>query len=793
MVKFCFLSVLFVCAGLFAAQTDIEFQKVNFKASQGGFVPEIEGFKTDAIGEKMMLPYKNLSFSSAVRRVEILQKETVKAPGNIKTGNAIYRFSPYSAEKVVLPKDMLIPPSLDKFYTISLPANKRGVPIYDLKIFPLIPKSDNEFIQIRKIRVYLDAEPKGGLTPFYDKTAAKSILILTTNDIMASSKEIMNYIEAKKQHGFTVGVATEDQYGGSDLKGAKKAVAIRTWLATVYKKYSFLLIIANPIPETPDIPMMRTYINDTESVKDYQLVPSDFFYGELNSDWDYNGNGKYAETADHINFYYELIVGRIPVYDSSTKDLDKILRRTINYMNESPVQAAYRKRLLFPTTISYYENQDGQPMPKMDGGYVVEYLMNKVIPKSFDVKILVEKEGVSPSEFSTNDQITGQSVIDEWNKGVGAVFWMGHGMPTYSVRTIWASDSNNDKTPQSYSEFYSSTFISSSVTGNLPADMPAFVFEGSCLNGEVETTSNIGYSMLLNTSVGVVASSQVTYGGIFPDYDPDNAQDVFAVGAYFIKALVNNEYPAKMLYDLKADWSNDSVLPAIKMELNYLGDPSLKLNIAVCDSDSQCDDGLFCNGEEFCNNGFCDIKNKPVDCPESENGCMINVCDESAKACLLTPKDDGIGCSMDVTDKCFERSVCKRGLCEAVNPVDCSRLDGECTKGVCDSETGTCSAQGVNEGATCSADLFCTVESRCSAGACKGKEKENNEIVKECMNSFCDEAKKAFISIQDLTKNGLSCKTDSGADGICSYGTCAASATPTKTDTKSSGCSLTLL
>jgi len=57
-----------------------------------------------------------------------------------------------------------------------------------------------------------------------------------------------------------------------------------------------------------------------------------------------------------------------------------------------------------------------------------------------------------------------------------------------------------------------------------------------------------------------------------------------------------------------------------------------------CVSDEECDDGIFCNGREFCNMGGCG-EGLPVDCAPPPDGCTMGFCDESIRDCIFTPID----------------------------------------------------------------------------------------------------------------------------------------------------------
>jgi hypothetical protein len=63
-----------------------------------------------------------------------------------------------------------------------------------------------------------------------------------------------------------------------------------------------------------------------------------------------------------------------------------------------------------------------------------------------------------------------------------------------------------------------------------------------------------------------------------------------------------------------------------------------------CEEDSECDDHIFCNGEERCDDGAC-RQGQRVTCDDGIE-CTVDRCDESASMCVATAPDedaDGFG------------------------------------------------------------------------------------------------------------------------------------------------------
>ena len=777
-----FILALFF-TNIFAETVDIDIPEAVFSVQNGFSVPNIEGFDLDGTGEETVLPFKRMIFGSAVTKVEILKQHKITLEAPLKKGEPLYRLS--DMRKVVTPpSEKRIMPTLSKFAFDRKPSFKREKKLFSFDFYPLIPAGEKEVVKIDRIRV---TTKEKALFPMQNTIKGKSLLILTTEYFLAESTEIRNFVKVKKENGFTVDIATEKNYDGGELKGIKRVEKIREYLRSVYKNYDFLLIIAGTAPSGNEVPMVITRPDDADE-SEYELVPTDIFYAELTEEMDYDGNGLYGERTDMISYDFELIVGRIPIYGKDVKTADTILARTVDFIKEKPTTADYRRRILFPSTISYYENQDGQyGTPKMDGAYIAEYLRKNSIKEPFSSKLLVEKSGIDPSEFINEDALTYSSMLTNMNQGHGTVFWQGHGLTDRAARTIWKGDGNGNKIPETYrNELTSENFVDNYLADKIKT-VNSFIFQGSCLNGTIESDGSLAYNMLRQTAVGVVGASQVSYGAIFSNYDL-SSQDIFSYGTVFADSVIKNEIPAQRFFETKEKWSNWSVLLTDKLETNYLGDPSLNLNVRQCVTDSECDDSVFCNGKETCTDGLCETLEGSQPCPAGDNPCEENICDETSKSCSMTPLPDGSFCGVS-ENLCVGRKECLNTECTDTNIKDCSGLDSECSSGFCNPDTGECVRIAENEGKSCSTGKICIKNEVCTQGFCEGEAPDLPEA-KECYRSECNELD-GFFETVDISQNWNDCTTSDGKEGYCDYGSC----TPKKEQKKessSSGCSVTV-
>ena len=120
-----------------------------------------------------------------------------------------------------------------------------------------------------------------------------------------------------------------------------------------------------------------------------------------------------------------------------------------------------------------------------------------------------------------------------------------------------------------------------------------------------------------------------------------------------------------------------------------------------------CQNGLFCDGEEFCEAGSCQA-GTPVACSDGV-GCTIDTCNEETDACGSTPSDancdDGEWCNGGET--CDVTNDCQDGT-----PIDCDD-DVACTLDSCNDETDRC--DNLIDHTSCDDGLWCNGVEACDA------------------------------------------------------------------------------
>ncbi|MHC5111514.1 MAG: DUF4382 domain-containing protein [Planctomycetota bacterium] len=123
------------------------------------------------------------------------------------------------------------------------------------------------------------------------------------------------------------------------------------------------------------------------------------------------------------------------------------------------------------------------------------------------------------------------------------------------------------------------------------------------------------------------------------------------------------------------DLLEEAIVKVVRIDVRRAG-PDDDGDMTACMDDSDCDDGVACNGEETCRDATC-AAGVPPECPDNQ------VCDEVRDVCAA-PCTVDTDCADDLF--CNGDEVCDEvtGLCFAGEPVDCE--DGE----TCDEDGDAC-------------------------------------------------------------------------------------------------------
>jgi hypothetical protein len=431
------------------------------------------------------------------------------------------------------------------------------------------------------------------------------LIIVTTKDFSSRSTVLPQFIDEKQQRGFQVTVVTEEDYGGEALLGQKRAHRIRAHLQKLQSRdeapATHVLLVGDGHPEYGDVPMFTVWPRHEQPEDlclsafkiDCRTCQTDQLYANLAGDWDLNRNGRYGEHKlddgpGGIDFRPDLIVGRVPVYFADAAEGDRILQHALDYMNQTPAQASYRRRVLFMAAYLYFKGQRlaaSSVAQNQDGAVTAEWMAKNVVEKRSGLTYhrLYEREGI-PSTFPSEGALTLANATRELSRGYGLIYWTGHGLPLRVVRTIW-SDSDGDGAADD-DEITAPPFLKANDAELVTPGQPGFAVAGSCEVGSADVPYNLSHSMLLaGALVGMVGSSSVTPGsrtaGTPGGKGPLDKQAFGSDNAavLMMEGLLDGRSAAEAFARAKVTLgqANTADAHAGRMMLNYFGDPTLTL------------------------------------------------------------------------------------------------------------------------------------------------------------------------------------------------------------------------
>ncbi len=178
-----------------------------------------------------------------------------------------------------------------------------------------------------------------------------------------------------------------------------------------------------------------------------------------------------------------------------------------------------------------------------------------------------------------------------------------------------------------------------------------------------------------------------------------------------------------------------------------------------------CNDGDACTMNDFCDGFLCE--GTPVDCSGLDGQCTTGTCNENTGLCQALPSNEGGSCTDG--DLCTTGDMCVTGSC-ASTPVDCSFLDSQCTDGICNASTGECEQVDANEGGPCNDGNSCNSNDICIEGVCSacGNGSTDAGCGETCdppIPGLCDPTCLAVVCGNSVIQSGEECDDGNATSG----------------------------
>lgn len=182
-----------------------------------------------------------------------------------------------------------------------------------------------------------------------------------------------------------------------------------------------------------------------------------------------------------------------------------------------------------------------------------------------------------------------------------------------------------------------------------------------------------------------------------------------------------------------------------------------------------CDDGNACTNGDGCIGGSC-VGGLPLSCEDSDL-CTVDSCDQLV-GCVNESIPEGGDCNDG--NACTEGENCVSGLCSGGNPPDCKGdSEEQCLVYLCDSVDGCVEPLNEANGVGCIDGLLCTAVDGCQSGVCVGLQDMNCDDGDPCTVDACEEGSGCVSSLSE----GLPCDdgepctgNDQCQEGLCTPG-----------------------
>jgi len=547
---------------------------------------EMDGLLKTADPGKPTLPFKQvrilLPSGSELSQVNIVRENTkpLVPPRLLEISSGLIGVK---ADTLVAPADLdLAVPYLKDNVDYKIQTYK-GASLLLINVYPVYIDQHNKFYFSPRIKVVLnfdDAKFKrqtiyardwADIKDFLDDTDAittyqveKNIaqdsydyLIVTTN-AFENSKSLKKFVtfllEERKLKTKVININKELPR----WEGVDNAQKLRNLIKNEYQKYSprFLLLVGDSDGANPQLPVrklfasVRGYISGNWKIYN-EYIPSDFYYGCLDGDFNYDGDNKWGEPGDgdqgkDVDFLCELTVGRFPV-DSETQ-LDTLIEKTKTAYN---IENREKKVLMLGELL--FKEMDlwgGDYMDQMLGTVDDHGFISRGYDTSWDVFKLYEKE----QTWSARDAI---GIIERENPLM--VNHLGHSNETMNMKVV--------------------SFNYRGMNNKLPY----FYYSQGCLAANFTKNDSVIEKMVFTKGgpFAVVANSTYGLGPEDPEFGnvkyPGTSQ---ILHRYFMDRVLNTQY---LNFASAHQGSKEDILRYIAYQearwviwgANYFGDPAI--------------------------------------------------------------------------------------------------------------------------------------------------------------------------------------------------------------------------
>lgn len=269
----------------------------------------------------------------------------------------------------------------------------------DLQGFVLNPQLAQSY---KAAPAYRNHSPKSRLI---DLGSPKTMIVITDE---TSAPLFQNYMQWRDSQGISTALFyTSDIYDAYD--GVDNAEKVRSFIVDVYQTWAdsstpleYVILGGDDeiAPERGCYGRVYDYVDNR--------MPTDLYFGNLDGDWNANGNNIWGEPDDDVDMLPEVHVGRFPA--ETAREFNNMFRKTEYYVTNNT----------FSNNISIMFGENLNNWPVTWGGDYKDDVAN-YIPDTYSLSTMYERDG------TYNDQ----GVWNAINEGANVMNHMGHANESY--------------------------------------------------------------------------------------------------------------------------------------------------------------------------------------------------------------------------------------------------------------------------------------------------------------------------------------------------------------------------
>lgn len=345
-------------------------------------------------------------------------------------------------------------------------------------------------------------------------------LIITGDILNETLKPLAEWKSQKGLQSLIISVEDiSDDFSGIDLPEKIKNCINDFYL---YNNTTWVLLAG----DFDTVPTREAYAleSNPEFPYDGDTVSCDYYYSDLDHDWDSNNDGLWGSDDDEKDYTAEVYVGRLCTNDKT--EMENLVQNIIEYETDPDVgpwmtSALYAGAML--VFDSDYDDDDVVDFEECDANRPNNFLANRST-ENWTSLIMAEDEGLKNSSYYYDLPLNFTGLQEQINNGFSTGVIVGHGWPQGMVRTLFETDHDGDGlfdyTADPYYEGGSeidedstSLLITTDITLDPINNRLGMYYLGGCSTGTFDDSDDcLSEYFLKNAAIGCIAGSRVVWG-----------------------------------------------------------------------------------------------------------------------------------------------------------------------------------------------------------------------------------------------------------------------------------------